>query len=78
MFEIYTKHAELADAKFPVITNIDATPTLKAEDFRQKMPAQIYSPVRWVETLNYLKEQGTDHFIEIGPSKILSGMVRKV
>ena len=41
------------------------------------MPAQIYSPVCWVQTLNYLKDNGVNNFIEIGPSKILSGMVRK-
>ena len=76
-FETYSNKATLSDAKFPIITNIDAKPTLKAEDFRAKMPAQIYSPVMWVQTLNYLKEQGVDTFIEIGPAKVLTGMVRK-
>ena len=65
------------DAKFPVVTNIDAMPTTDKNDFAKKMVTQIYSPVQWVKTLNYLKNNGTDNFIEIGPSKILSGMVRK-
>ena len=41
------------------------------------MVKQVYSSVHWVQTLNYLKEQGVDNFIEIGPSKILTGMVKK-
>ena len=76
-FEKFAIKAELSNAKFPVITNVDALPTTKAEDFRVKMPEQIHSSVKWVQTLNYLKEQGVDNFIEIGPAKILSGMVRK-
>ncbi len=76
-FEKASNEATLNDAKFPVITNVDAQETVNAEDFRAKMPAQIYSSVRWVQTLNYLKEQGVDNFIEIGPAKVLTGMVRK-
>ncbi len=76
-FEKTSSEATLNDAKIAVITNVDAQETIKAEDFRAKMPAQIYSSVRWVQTLNYLKEQGVDNFIEIGPAKVLTGMVRK-
>ncbi|MCR4881360.1 MAG: ACP S-malonyltransferase [bacterium] len=68
---------KVLDAKIPVITNIDAMPTLKAADFIKKMPAQIYSSVQWVKTINCMKDNGVDTFIEIGPSRILSGMVRK-
>ncbi len=68
---------EISDAKIPVITNVDALPTTKAEDFIKKMPEQIYSSVQWVKTLNYLFENGVDNYIEIGPNKILTGLVRK-
>lgn len=76
-FAITVNEIELHDAKIPVITNVDAKPTTNAEYFREKMISQIYSSVQWVKTLNYLKEQGVTNFIEIGPSKILAGMVRK-
>ncbi len=69
--------SEIFDANIPVITNVDALPTVKAQDFIRKMPEQIYSSVQWVKTLNTLKDNGVDNFIEIGPSKILLGMVRK-
>jgi len=76
-FEATVNITEINNAKFPVVTNTDAQPTINAEDFRNKMSKQIYSSVKWVQTLNYLKEQGVDTFIEIGPSKVLTGMVRK-
>ncbi len=76
-FQFAIDAAELKDAKVPVITNVDALPTIFASDFKEKLKQQIYSPVQWVKTLYYLKEQGVDTFIEIGPSKILTGMVRK-
>ena len=67
----------LNDAQIAVITNVDAQETIKADDFKEKMISQIYSSVQWVKTMNYLKEQGVTNFIEIGPSKILAGMIRK-
>ena len=76
-FEKTVQEVTICDAKIPVITNTDALATLNKEDFKVKMPQQIYSSVRWVQTLNYLQEQGVDTFIEIGPAKVLTGMVRK-
>ena len=76
-FEEVSSKVALSDAQFPVVTNVDACATTKADEFRMKMPEQIYSSVKWVQTLNYLKEQGVDNFIEIGPAKVLTGMVRK-
>jgi len=72
-----TKQATLSNATIPVITNIDANETILADDFREKMPKQICSSVKWVQTLNYLANVGVNNFIEIGPKKILTGMVRK-
>ncbi len=70
-------NCKLSDAKVPVITNVDAKITTQAEDFRQKMIKQVYSPVKWVQTMDLLKEQGVNTFIEISQSKILSNMVKK-
>ena len=68
---------KLSDAKIPVVTNVDAALTTCANEFKTKMVQQVYSSVHWVQTLQLLKEQSVDNFIEIGPSKILTGMVRK-
>ena len=50
-FKEFLTNFELTDAKIPVITNVDANLTIKAEDFRIKMPKQIYSSVHWTPML---------------------------
>jgi [acyl-carrier-protein] S-malonyltransferase len=62
-------------ARIPVITNIDAEPT--TEGFDHKLVKQIYSSVMWTQTLQKMKDAGVDTFIEVGPGKILAGMVKK-
>ena len=76
-FANIVNNCKLSDAKIPVITNVDALITTKAEDFREKMIKQVYSPVKWVQTLDLLKTQGVDTFVEISQSKILANMVKK-
>jgi [acyl-carrier-protein] S-malonyltransferase len=69
---------EIKDAGIPVVTNVTAKEITKSEDIKEKLIAQIYSPVRWEETIQYLLENGVDTFVEIGPGKVLSGLVKKV
>jgi len=66
------------DASIPVITNVDAVPTTASADFADKMPRQIYSSVHWTQTIEKMTAQGVDTFIEIGPGKVLAGLVKKI
>ncbi len=77
-FEDFVKKLELNDAKIPVITNVDAKITEKAEDFRKKMPKQINSSVMWVQSINYAMDLGIDTFIEFGNGRVLAGLNRKI
>lgn len=63
--------------KREVISNVTAKPYLGAGDFKNNLTAQITKPVRWVETLEYLENSGTEMFIELGPKQILKGLAQK-
>ena len=77
-FSEFVKGLLLNDAKIPVITNVDANITTKAEDFRIKMPKQIYSSVHWTQTIQKMASEGVDTLIEIGPGKVLAGLNKKI
>ena len=68
---------DIKDAKIPVITNVDAEPTTSAIRFKAKMTAQIYSSVMWTQTVEKMIADGVDTFVEIGPGKVLAGLIKK-
>ena len=78
VFAEYIEDADLNDSSIPVITNVDAELTTSAEEFRAKMPKQIYSSVYWTQTIQKMVEEGVDTFIEIGPGKVLAGLNKKI
>ncbi|HTZ88762.1 MAG TPA: ACP S-malonyltransferase [Alloacidobacterium sp.] len=62
----------------PVVTNVDATLTTDAEQLRDALIRQVTGSVRWVESMRLLIEQKPTHFIEVGPGKVLSGLLRQI
>ena len=77
-FAQFVKGFELFDTTIPVITNVDAKETTLAKDFKDKMPRQIYSSVHWTQTIQKMISEGVDTFVEIGPGKVLTGLVKKI
>ncbi len=69
---------KIGDIRTPVISNVDACPYPSADAFVELLVRQLKSPVRWDDSVLYLKEQGVDSVIEIGPGKVLSGLVKRI
>lgn len=69
---------QMSDAQTPVIANVTAQSVTSADEIRNLLVEQLYSPVRWEETVRQLIAEGVDTFIECGPGKVLSGLVKKV
>ncbi len=61
----------------PVISNVEAAP-YPDEGIANLLAQQITSPVRWVETIQYLKQQPNPEFHEVGPGKVLQGLIRQI
>ena len=62
----------------PVVTNVDARVTTAAGELRDSLVRQVSAPVRWLESMQLLMEQGVDTFVEAGPGKVLSGLMRQI
>jgi len=63
------------DAKTPVVQNYDAKPHTKAEEIRENLYLQLFNPVRWVDSVQLMVDQGVDTFVEIGPKNVLSKLI---
>ncbi len=77
-FENFVSSLDLNNASIPVITNVDASSTIEKDDFRSKMPRQIYSSVHWTQTIQKMVSDGVEIFVEIGPGKVLAGLNKKI
>lgn len=64
--------------QLPVVTNVDARPIKTAHEARDALERQVASPVRWEESIQRLAKEGVTRFVEVGPGRILSGLVRKI
>lgn len=66
------------NAKFPVYANVTAQPVIDKEEIKKLLNDQVTSPVRWEETITNMISDGFDEFYEIGPGKVLQGLVKKI
>lgn len=68
----------IQDAKVPVIANVTARPVTDRTQISSLLVEQVYSPVLWQDSINWLIEQGVDTFVEIGPGSVLAGLIKKI
>ncbi len=69
---------KIVDASIPVYANVTAEPVTNAKDIRDVLFRQLTSPVRWEESVIHMVRDGADSFLEIGPGKVLQGLVKRI
>lgn len=65
------------DAKFPVLSNVNPLPTTAATELKTRLIAQMTGSVRWREIMLQLSQEGVSDLIEVGPGKVLTGLVKR-
>jgi len=72
------KQLQFNDLQTPLVTNVDAKPIKTGAEARDSLVRQVSQPVRWLQSVEFLSSHGVQTFIEIGPGKVLSGLVRQI
>lgn len=62
----------------PVYQNVDAKPYTDPEKIKANLISQLTAPVKWTQTIHNMLADGADHFTEIGPGKVLQGLIKKI
>jgi [acyl-carrier-protein] S-malonyltransferase len=68
----------VSDPTFPVVRNVDAGVTRTAADVKPFLLRQVGSPVRWTECVQRLSAEGATAFVEVGPGRVLTGLLRRI
>jgi [acyl-carrier-protein] S-malonyltransferase len=66
------------DARVPLAANVSGELVTRGEDIRQALIAQVASPVQWMACIQALLDAGCRRFVELGPGRVLSGLVRHI
>lgn len=77
-FSRAVEQTPISQPQTPVIGNVSAKPLNTVEDIQADLQAQLSSPVRWTESIQFLTQQGIDTFIEIGTGAVLTGLIRRI
>jgi len=70
--------ATIQPASVPIVANVTARPIVTADEIRQELVAQLTSPVRWIESVQSMTQQGVTAFLEVGPKDVLTGLQKRI
>jgi [acyl-carrier-protein] S-malonyltransferase len=76
-FQTLLNNVAFQPAQVPVISNVEPTPTVDAADLKDRLVRQMTGSVRWRETVLRFPKEGIERMIEIGPGKVLTGLIRR-
>jgi [acyl-carrier-protein] S-malonyltransferase len=69
---------EFADLRVPLVANVSAVECEQGADARRNLVLQVTAPVQWLRCVNYIESEGVKTFVEVGPGKVLSGLVKQI
>ena len=69
---------DFGDPDFPVVANVSAEAVTSGEEARRLLVEQLTSPVRWTEGVRSMREHEPDRWLEVGPGKVLTGLLRRI
>ncbi|SFN80420.1 ACP S-malonyltransferase [Xenorhabdus japonica] len=72
------QEVEFNQPQFPIVNNVDVKVEKTADVIRDALVRQLYNPVRWAESVEYIAEQGVEQLLEIGPGKVLTGLTKRI
>ena len=70
--------AEFSDLRVPLVTNVDADTVTTGSEARDALVRQVSMPVRWEESVRLLLDEGVNTFVEVGPGRVLTGLLRQI
>ncbi len=79
--DTYAEYLAQIDFKKPsikVVSNVDLSIYESGQQIKERLKKQLYSPVRWVETIQLFKNSGVELILECGPGKVLSGLIKRI
>ena len=72
------RSTEFSNLQVPLVTNVDADTTTSGSEAREALIQQVSMPVRWEESVRLLIEEGVNTFVEVGPGRVLTGLLRQI
>jgi [acyl-carrier-protein] S-malonyltransferase len=72
------RKVEFKALHFPLVTNVDADTETSGDEARDALIRQVTNPVRWEESVRELIDEGVNTFVEVGPSRVLTGLLRQI
>ncbi|MCI1678907.1 MAG: ACP S-malonyltransferase [Ewingella americana] len=67
-----------SEPQYPVVNNVDVKVETSPEAIRSALVRQLYNPVRWTESVEFMAAQGVEHLVEVGPGKVLTGLTKRI
>ena len=74
----YIKDLKMNELDKPIISNVTANEIISPQEIKKLLISQIEKKVRWLESVEFMINNGVDNFVEIGPGKVLSGLIKRI